>query len=103
MKFSHREVTTSRSINTKSLWVEVRPKFFHEITQKVLQCNIPNELTINADQTPFKCVATENITVAAQAEKHVSRRGSPQMPTFCKDSVWLLMKNIRVMRLKKFV
>ena len=76
MKVSRRAVTTSRPIITKSLWVEVRSQFLHEITQKALQYNISNKLIINADQTPSKFVAKDNITMAAQGKKHVSRRGA---------------------------
>ena len=76
MKFSCRAVTTSRPVITRSLWAEVRSQFFHEITDKVLQHNIPDELIINVDQTPSKFVATNNITMAAKREKNISRAGA---------------------------
>ena len=76
MKFPHRAVITSRPTITKSLWVELRSQFLQKITQKALQYNIPNELIINADQMPSKFNTTDNITMAAQGEKHVSRRGA---------------------------
>ena len=38
--------------------------------------SIPDELVINADQTPSKFVATDNITIAAKGQKHISRTGS---------------------------
>ena len=73
MKSSRHAVTTSRAVITRSLWAEVRSQFLHEITDKVLQHNIPDELIINDDQTVSKFVATDNITMAAKGEKHISR------------------------------
>ena len=54
----------------------MRSKFFPEITDKVLQHNIPDELIINVDQTASKYVTTDNITMAAKGEKHVSPAGA---------------------------
>ena len=68
MKFSHRAVTTSRPVITRSLWVEIKLQFLYEITDKVLKHNIPDELIINVDQTPSKFVATDNVTMAAKGE-----------------------------------
>ena len=76
MKFSRRAVTTSRPVITRSLWVEVRSQFLYEITDKVLKHNISDELIINIDQTPSKFVATDNVTIAAKGEKHISRAGA---------------------------
>ena len=76
MKFSHRAVTTSRPVITRSLWVEVKSQFLYEITDKVLKRNIADELIINVDQTPSKFVGTDNVTMAAKGEKHISRAGS---------------------------
>ena len=76
MKFSCLAVTTSRPVITRSLWAEVRSQFLNEITDKVLQHNIPDELVINVDQTPSKFVATDNITMTAKGEKHISRAGA---------------------------
>ena len=76
MKFSHRAVTTSRSVITRSLWAEVRTQFLHQITEKVLQHNIRDELIINVDQTASKFVTTDNITMAAKWEKHILRAGA---------------------------
>ena len=76
MKFSCRAVTTSKPVITRSLWAEVRSQFLHEITDKVLQHNSPDELIINVDQTPSKFVATNNITMAAKREKNISRAGA---------------------------
>ena len=42
----------------------------------MLPYNIPDELIINADQTPSKSVATDNVTIAAKEEKRISRTGS---------------------------
>ena len=75
MKFSRRAVTTSRPVVTKSLWMEVRSQFLHDISQEVLEYGIPDELIINIDQAPSKFVPTENITMNAKGEKHVSRTG----------------------------
>ena len=33
---------------------------------------IPDELIINANQTPSKCLATDNITMEAKGQKHIS-------------------------------
>ena len=60
MNFSRRAVTTSRPVITRSLWVEAKSQFLYEITNKVIQHNIPDELIINVDQTPSKFVATDN-------------------------------------------
>ena len=73
MKFSRRAVTTSRPVVTKSLWIEVRSQFLHDISQEVLEYGIPDELIININQTPSKFVPTENITMNSKGEKHVSR------------------------------
>ena len=75
IKFSCHKVTLSRPSITRSLFAEVRSQLLYEITDKVLQHNIPDELIINVDQTPPKFVATGNITMAAKREKHISRSG----------------------------
>ena len=56
-------------------------QFVYEITDKVLQDNIPDELIINVDQTPSTFVATSNITMAAKGEKHISRAGAADKRT----------------------
>jgi len=76
MKFSRRAVTTSRPIITRSLWTEVRSQYLFEIIDKALTHDIPDELIINVDQTPSKFVATDNVTMAAKGEKHISRAGA---------------------------
>lgn len=76
MNFSRRVATTSRPVITRSLWNEVRSLFLYEISEKVLRYKIPDELIINADQTPSKFVATDNVTIAKKGEKHISRAGS---------------------------
>ena len=73
MNFSRCAVTTSRPVISRSLWVEARSQFLYEITNEVIQHNIPDELIINVDQTPSKFVATDNITMAAKGDKHISR------------------------------
>ena len=54
----------------------MRSQFLYEITDKVLQHNIPDKLVINIDQTASKLVATGNITMAAKGEKHISCAGA---------------------------
>ena len=76
MKFSCHAVTTSRPVFTRSLWAEVRSQFLHEITYKVLQHNIPDELIINVDQTASKIVATDGIAMASKGEKQISLAGT---------------------------
>ena len=56
MKISRRAATTSRPVTTRSLWIEAKPQFLHDVYDKVLLYNIPEELRINADGTPFKYV-----------------------------------------------
>jgi len=75
MNFTCRAVTTSRPIITRSLWNEVRSRYLFEIIDLTLKHNIPDELIINADQTPSKFVATDNVTMATKGEKHISRAG----------------------------
>ena len=38
--------------------------------------SIPDDLIINADQTPSKFVSTDNITLAAKGQRRISRAGS---------------------------
>ena len=76
MKFSPRAATTSRPVITCFLWNKIKSQFLNEISQKVLLHSIPDELIINADQTPSKFVSTDNITMAAKGQKHISRAGS---------------------------
>ena len=56
MKFSRRAAATSRAVISRSLWNKIKSQFLNEISQKVLLHSIPDELIINADQTPPKCV-----------------------------------------------
>ena len=79
MKFSRRADTTSRLVITRSLWIEangLKLLCLYDISDIVLPCNIPDELIINADQTPSKYFATDNVTIAAKREKHIYRTGS---------------------------
>ena len=76
MKFSRRVPTTSRPVITRSLWNKIKSQFLHKISQKVLLDSITDELIINADRTPLKFVATNNITMVAKGQKHISRAGS---------------------------
>ena len=68
MKFSHRGATKSRAVITRSLWIRAKSQFLHNISDKVLLYNIPDELIINADQTP-STVAIDNVTMGAKGEK----------------------------------
>ena len=72
MKFSYRGATKSRAVTTRSLWIEIKSQFLHDISVKVLLYNISDELMINADQTPTQ-VAIDNVTMAAKGEKCISR------------------------------
>ena len=76
MKFSRRAATTSRAVITRSLWNKIKSQFLHEISQKVLLHSILDELITNADQTPSKSVAVDNITMAAKGQKHISNASS---------------------------
>ena len=75
MTFSRRTVTPSRPVITRPLWAEARSQFPCEITGKVLQHNVPDELIINVNQTASKFVATDNTTMTAKGEKDISRAG----------------------------
>ena len=72
MNFTRRIVTTSRPIVTKSLWIETRTQFLHDIAHAVANYDIPNELIINVDQTPSKYVPTESVTMTEKNSKHIS-------------------------------
>ena len=56
MKISRRAATTSRPVTTRSLWIDAKPQFLHNVYDKVLLYNIPEELRINADEIPFKYI-----------------------------------------------
>ena len=56
MNFARRPVTISRPIVTEALWIEILT-FLHDICTLVQTYNVPDELTINVDQTPFKICA----------------------------------------------
>ena len=55
-------VTTSQPTVTRSIWLETRTQYLHDI--------------INADQTPSKYVPTANATMAEKNSKHVARKGA---------------------------
>ena len=74
MKFSRRAATILRPAITRSLWNEIKSQFLHEISQKVSLHSFPDKLIINADQNPSKFVATDNITMAAKLQKHISEQ-----------------------------
>ena len=80
------EIFTSRSHYIKASNYQVslgcvRSQFIHEITDKVLQPNIPDEFITSVDQTASKFVDTDNITMAAKREKHISRAGATDKRT----------------------
>lgn len=75
MKFSRRMTTTSRPMITRSVYEEIKEQFLHEISTKVREHNIPDELIFNADQTPSKYVATGKVTMAGTNSKHVAIKG----------------------------
>ena len=64
--------TTWRPVITRSLWIEAKSQFLHDISDKVLLYNIPDELINNADQAPSEYVATDNVSIAAKGDKHFS-------------------------------
>ena len=76
IRFLRRAATSSRPVITRSLWIESMSQFLHDISDKMLLCSIPDELIINANQTPSKYFATDNVTMAAEGEKHISQTGS---------------------------
>ena len=47
----------------------------HDIVSAVQTCNIPDELILNADQTPSKYVPTTNVTLSEQGTAHLPVRG----------------------------
>ena len=76
MNMSRRMVSTSRPKITRSIWEETRFVFLQEIAHAVSWHDIPDELIINADQTPSKFVPTDNITMAVKGSKHIPRKGA---------------------------
>ena len=75
MNSTRRMVTTSRPVITQSTWLEVKAKFLHDIVSAVIEHKVPDELTINVDQTPSKYVPAENVTMAEKNSKHIPRKG----------------------------
>ena len=75
-KFSHRATTTPRPIKKHSLQIEVKSPFIHDISDKVLLYNISDESIVNADQTPSKYVAIDNVKMVAKGGKHICQTGS---------------------------
>ena len=75
MKFSRRASTTSRPTITRSVWEEAKEKYLHNIASEVSEHNIPNELILNADQTPSKYVSTSKVTMAETGKKNVPISG----------------------------
>ena len=76
MKFSRRAATTSRPVITLSLWIKATSQFLHDISDKVILYNFPDEFIISADQTPLKYVTVDNAAMAAKGKKHIFRTGS---------------------------
>ena len=82
MNFSWRGATTSRQIITWSLWEAINTQYLQDIASAVRTYIIPDELILNADQTPSKYVnatmwmwQTTNATLAEQGTAHISVRG----------------------------
>ena len=76
MDFSQRAAPKSRPIITWSLWEEINTQYLHDIALAVRRYNIPDELILNADQTPSKYVPTTNVTMAGQGTAHIPVRGA---------------------------
>ena len=76
MNLSQRMVTTSRPIVTGAIWLETRAQYLHDIVHAVVSHSIPDELIINADQTPSKYVPTANVTMAEKNSNRVARKGA---------------------------
>ena len=72
MNLTRRMVTTLRPVITKLTWLEVKA---NNILSATIEHKIPDELNINADQTPSKFVPTENVTMAEKNSKHIQRTG----------------------------
>ena len=64
MNLSRRMATKPRPTITRSICLELRTQYLYHIVDSVVTYNIPNELIINADETPSKYVFTENVTMA---------------------------------------
>ena len=62
-----------RPVIDRSLGNKIRSRFLHEISQKGLLHSIRDELIINVDHTSSKFLATDNITMADEGQKHISR------------------------------
>ena len=75
MNLCQRMMTTSRPTVTRSIWLETRTQYLHDIVP-VVSHSIPDELIINADQMPSKYVPTANVTMAEKNSKHVARKGA---------------------------
>ena len=74
MSLSRRMVTTSRP--TRSIWLETRTQYLHDIVHAVVSHSVPDELIINAYQTLSKYVPTANVIVAEKNSKHVAKKGA---------------------------
>ena len=74
MNLSQHMVTTSRTIVTRTILLEVRTQYLHDIVDSVVTYNIPNEIIINVDQTLSKYVPPENVTMAEKNSKHVAQK-----------------------------
>ena len=76
MNLSRRMVTTLQPTVTRSIWSENRTQYLHDIVHAIVSHSIPDELIINADQTPSKYVPTANVTMADKSSKHVAKKGA---------------------------
>ena len=75
MNFSQRAATASRPIIARSLWEDINTQYLHDIASAVRTYNVPDELILNANQTPSKYVPTTNVTMAEQGTAHIPARG----------------------------
>ena len=75
MKLSQRASTTSRATITWHLWEEIKALFLQDVATAVRTYPIPDELVLNADQTPSKYVAISNVTIVETGAKHTCIAG----------------------------
>ena len=69
------EIKLTYLLMNRSLWEEINVQYLHVIASAVSTYNIPDELILNADQTPSNYVPTTNVTMAEQGTVHIPVRG----------------------------
>ena len=75
MNFSRRAAATSKPIIARALWEEINTQYLDDIASAVRTYNIPDELILNADETPSKYEPTTNVAMAEQGIAHIPVRG----------------------------